>query len=115
MGDPCVSGENAYPMHYTVSTPLAWGIRAATNLRGRGLSPVSEFSSCQVGWFAVFSGVADKNASEPKSSLRASAVHREVSPSENWFSTSSQNPQAPLWLVKLWYIVLAAPTFAIWQ
>ena len=67
------------------------------------------------GWFAVFSGVADKNASEPGNSLRASAVHREVSPSENWFSTDSQNPQAPLWLVNLWYIVLAAPTFAIWQ
>jgi len=46
-----------------------------------------------------------------KGSLRASAVH---SPSE-WFSTDSQNPQAPLWLVKLWYISLAAPTFAIWQ
>ena len=65
MGDPRVSGENGDLAHHTVSTPLAWGIRAVANLRGRGPSPVSEFSSCQVGWFAVFSGVAGKNASEP--------------------------------------------------
>ena len=69
---------------------------------------ILETSGCG---FAVFSGVADKNASEPKA---ACALAQSIaSPSKNWFSTSSQNPQAPLWLVKLWYIVLAAPTFAI--
>lgn len=119
MGDPRASGENliiTQPVDVDPGlSPLARGIKAATNLRGRGPSPVIEFSSCQVGWFAVFSGVADKNASEPGSSLRASAGHREVSPSKNWFSTDSQNPQAPLWLVNIWYIVLAAPTFALWQ
>ena len=46
-----------------------------------------------VGWFAVFSGVADKNASEPENSLRASAV--QLGAVGQSYSTFTRFPQAP--------------------
>ena len=59
---------------------------------GGGPSPISEFSSCQVGWFAVFSGAADKNASEPVD--RACALAQALGAVGQSYSTFARFPQA---------------------